>query len=74
MKYQKVLVQFSAREEAKALPVLLRHSPGMVLPDRKYLISADAVQSLRQAGISFTEVGRETEAPDLEGAGAGERI
>jgi hypothetical protein len=56
MKQEKVLVQFSTHEEAKALPVLLRHSPGMALPERKYVISADAAQALREAGVGFTEL------------------
>jgi hypothetical protein len=49
----KVVVQFSAREELKALPILLRHSPGMVMPERTYILSEAAVDSLRQAGIRF---------------------
>lgn len=64
MKHPNVVVQFSAREEARALSVLLRHSPGMVLPERKYVISAEAAQALREAGVGFAELGRETEAPN----------
>lgn len=30
----KLAIRLSKREEAKALPILLRHSPGMVLTDR----------------------------------------
>jgi hypothetical protein len=53
----KVVIRFSAAQELDALPVLLRHSPGAVLPDRTYVISEKAVQALRQAGVAFTEVG-----------------
>ena len=47
----KVVLRFTMREEAKALPILLRHSPGMVLKDRTYIVSADAVRALIEAGI-----------------------
>jgi hypothetical protein len=70
----KIVIQMSKREEAKALPILLRHSPGMVLTDRKYVISENAAKTLRDSNIKFTEVSRETSAPGLEEAVSGERI
>jgi hypothetical protein len=70
----KMVIQMSRREEAKALPILLRHSPGVVLRDRTYVVDEEAVTALRQAGICFTEVSRESGAPGLEGAMPGERI
>ena len=68
------IIQMSAAEEAKALPILLRHSPGTVLPNRTYVVSAEAAKKLREAGVQFTELSRESNAPGLEGVGAGERI
>ena len=70
----KVVIQLSAREEVKALPILLRHSPGMVLPERTYVLSEEAVDALRQAGVRFTELSREANGPDLAEAVARERI
>ena len=70
----KVIIRLSRREEARALPILLRHSPGMVLEDRTYVISAAAARSLTEAGVRFTEVSREADAPGLEGAASGERV
>lgn len=70
----KIVIQLSSREEAKALPILLRHSPGMVLPNRTYVLNEAAVQALRQAGVHFTELSREGVAPGLEGAATGERV
>lgn len=70
----KIVIQLSRREEIKALPILLRHSPGMVLPNRTYVLSEAAVHALRQAGVQFTELSREGNAPGLEGATSGERI
>lgn len=70
----KVLIQMPSREEAKALPILLRHSSGMVLRNRTYVISEEAARSLRNAGITFTELGREANGPRLEGVVPGERI
>jgi hypothetical protein len=69
----KVIIQLSKEEEAKALPILLRHSPGMVLPDRTYVLSEAALKALRTAGIRYSELSREASAPNLEGV-AGERV
>jgi hypothetical protein len=70
----KVVIRMSQSDEAKALPILLRHSPGTALPDRTYVITEDAARQLRQAGVHFVEVSRESIAPKLEGVGPGERI
>jgi hypothetical protein len=69
----KVIIHLTADQEAKALPILLRHSPGMILPDRTYLLSEDALKALRTAGIRFSEVSREAVAPSLEEV-VGERV
>ena len=69
-----VVVRFTSREEAKALPILLRHSPGMVLPERTYVLHQEAVEALRAAGVRFVEVSRESSLPGAAGAVAGERI
>jgi hypothetical protein len=69
-----VVVRFTNREEAKALPILLRHSPGLVLPARTYVLRQEAVDALKDAGVRFTEVSRESSLPAGAGAIAGERI
>ncbi len=70
----KMIIQLSEAEEAKALPILLRHSPGTVLPTRIYVVSEEAVKKLREAGVQFTALSRESNVPNLAGAGSGERI
>jgi hypothetical protein len=70
----KMVLRFTKSEEAKALPILLRHSAGVILPDRTYVLGVEAVESLRAAGIRFEELGAETDAPSLAGAGTGERV
>lgn len=70
----KVTIRLSRREELKALPILLRHSSGMDLPDRAYVISAEAARALRDAGVQFTELASEVNPPNVEGAEWGERI
>ena len=70
----KTIIQMSETEEARALPLLLRHSPGTVLPNRIYIISEEAAKKLREAGVQFAELSREPTAPHLEGVGSGERI
>ncbi len=70
----KVAVRFSKTEEAKALPIVLRHSPGMVLPERTYVLNAEAVSALREAGVRFEQLSIEANAPSLAGAVSGARI
>ena len=69
----KVIIHLTSDAEAKALPILLRHSPGMVLPQRTYVLSEDALRALRSAGVRFSELSREAAAPSLEEV-AGERV
>ena len=66
----KTIIQLSEAEEAKALPLLLRHSPGTVFR----IASTWSVKKRRnlQAGVQFTELSRESNAPRLEGVGSGE--
>lgn len=70
----KVAIQLSVREEEKALPILLRHSPGMILPERVYVTSQEAADALRAAGVRFSVLSREADAPSLEGMVSGGRI
>ncbi len=69
----KVAIHMTRSEEAKALPILLRHSPGMILAKGTYVVAQDALKALRKAGIRFTELSREATAPRLEEV-VGERV
>jgi hypothetical protein len=68
------VVRFTAAQERKAMPLLFRHSPGMILPDRTYILGEAAVQLLRQHRVSFTEISREADAVNPGGVLSGERI
>lgn len=70
----KVAVRFTANEELKAVPILMRHSPGMMLPGDIYVVSVEAVDALRQAGVQFTELTSEAIPADVQGIASGERI
>ncbi|HEY2413505.1 MAG TPA: hypothetical protein VGI40_14745 [Pirellulaceae bacterium] len=70
----KITIRFSKSEELKALPILLRHSSGMVLPDRVYVLEDSAVAALRDAGIHFEEIAADRAIPNVVGAQSGERI
>jgi hypothetical protein len=70
----KIAIRFTAKEELKAVPILMRHSPGMMLPGDIYVLSEEAVAALREAGVRFTEVTSKVASPGLEGATTGERI
>lgn len=69
----KIIIQLSREAEAKALPIVLRHSPGMILPERTYVLPEEVVGRLRNAGIEFAQLSREAVAPSLEEV-AGERV
>ena len=69
-----IVIQFDEDEELKALPILLRHSPGSVLPERTYVVEISAAQVLREAGIAFREVSPPFEVPMLQDGPVGERI
>lgn len=70
----KAVIRFTKAEEAKALPILLRHSPGTVLPDRTYVLDEEAVALLRGSGVRFVRLNSESCAPSLEEVGSRERI
>ncbi|MBX9625213.1 MAG: hypothetical protein K2X82_15505 [Gemmataceae bacterium] len=70
----KVAIRFTDREELKALAVIYRHSPAMVLPGRTYILDDRAVEALRAAGVKFTEVSREADTPGPEEVAAGEAL
>jgi hypothetical protein len=70
-----VVIKFTERqEELKALAILLRHSPGTILPDRVYVVSEEAARALSQGGVTFTRLADERNPPTLRGAASGERI
>ena len=55
----KTIIHLTQEEEAKALPVLLRHAPGMILAERTYALGEDTVGLLQKAGVRFTQLSRE---------------
>jgi hypothetical protein len=69
-----VVLQFTTDDEAKALPILLRHSPGTVLANRTYVVEEAAASALRDAGIVFREVTPTLNMPFAEDVPIGERI
>ncbi|MGH9323258.1 MAG: hypothetical protein ACRD21_05490 [Vicinamibacteria bacterium] len=69
-----IALQLTKAEEARALPILLRHSSGVILPVRIYVISREAMRDLQQAGVSFTVLSTDSNMPKLEKVAAGERV
>jgi hypothetical protein len=69
-----IVIQFSEGEEAKALPILLRHSPGTVLSNRTYVVEQSVAKALREAGVEFREVRPQLNLPVVEDLSIGERI
>lgn len=59
----KVIIRMSEVEELKALPLLLRHSPGMVLPNRTYVLTEKCLNVLRARNVRYSVVAREAVVP-----------
>jgi hypothetical protein len=55
----KVAIQMSEAEELKALPILLRHSPGIIRRNGTYLVAADAARELRRKGVEYVGLSRD---------------
>ena len=69
-----VVVQFTESEEAKAIPILFRHSPGTILPNRIYVIDCSAAKALREAGVSYREIQPQLNLSAIQDISVGERI
>ncbi len=67
----RTVIRVRPRDSAKAWALLVRHSPGVALPDGVFVVSEEAVRALRNAGIRFSELSREA---SMSGASPGERI
>lgn len=70
----RVLIKVAPKDSAKAWALLVRHSPGMALPDRTFLVAPQAVQALRRAGVRFLVISTDSAVLSPTGAIAGERI
>ncbi len=70
----KVVIQLTDSEECKAIPILLRHSPGTILPERTYVVDIDVVKMLSESGVRFQVLSHEVDSPNLAGVGTSERI
>ena len=68
------VIQVAEADDAKAWTLLQRHSPGVALPNRTFVVSPEAVQALRQAGIEFVVLSNDAHALREEGVASGERI
>jgi hypothetical protein len=63
----RTVIQVSPRASAKARALLVRHSPGVALPDRVFVVSEEAVRTLRNAGIRFSGLKAELKQEEILG-------
>jgi hypothetical protein len=56
----KVVIQFTRPEGARALPILLRHSAGTILPNRTYVLDEESVAELRKFGVQVLTISHES--------------
>ena len=70
----RVLIKVAPKDSAKAWALLVRHSRGMALSDRTFLVTPQAVQALRRAGLGIVVISTDSAVLSRTGAIAGERI
>lgn len=70
----RIVIQVAVGDDAKAWDLLQRHSPGIALPGRTFVISEDAVRALQDAEIRFVELSRDATLAGQKGELTGERI
>lgn len=70
----RIVIQVSARDVTKAWATLVRHSAGVALPNRTFIVSEAAIRALRKNGVRFSEISRDGMAARVEGETAGERV
>lgn len=70
----KLVIQVVADDDAKAWAILQRHSPGVALPNRTFVVSETAANELRQAGVQFHVLSDQPDTLTGEEVTAGERI
>jgi hypothetical protein len=69
----KIVIQVAASDDAKAWDLLQRHSRGVALPNRTYIVSEEVLRALNKARVRLTEVSRDAVLPGV-GVAPGERI
>lgn len=52
----KHVIQIAPEDDVRAWGILVRHSPGIALPNRIVIVSDEAVKTLREAGVRFDEL------------------
>lgn len=70
----KVVIQVAERDDARAWALLQRHSAGVALPNRTFVVSEDAAAALRQAEVGFAVLSIDTDRATEKGVALGERI
>jgi hypothetical protein len=68
-----IIVQFVEDEDAKALPILLRHSAGTILGNRTYVVNSSVGLALHAAGVEFREFQPHLHLPAIEDFSIGDR-
>jgi len=70
----RIVIQIAEADDAKAWALLQRHSPGVALPKRTFVVSQEAAEALRQAAIRFVVLSSDAHTSMPEGVTTGERI
>ena len=68
------VIQVAEADDARAWSLLQRHSAGVALPNRTFVISKQALDDFRRAGIRSQVVSDDAPTLPEQGVAAGERI
>jgi hypothetical protein len=70
----RIAVRIPPEQEAQAVAILYRHSPGVALPGHTYLIDPDALDRLIDEGVTVRRIAAAGSPRAAEGALTGERV
>lgn len=56
-----IVIKIAETHDAKAWALLQRHSPGIALPKRVFVVSETAAEALRRAGVNFVVLSNEAQ-------------
>lgn len=62
-----VAIQIAEKDRARGWGLLVSHSPGRVLPGPIFIVSEEARDALRRAGIEFTELSKPSKPSVCQG-------
>ncbi|MCI0378056.1 MAG: hypothetical protein L0215_10640 [Gemmataceae bacterium] len=70
----KVVIQIASKDKAKAWDILVRHSAGIALRNRIFIVSQEAARALKKARVKFDVIATDGVLEIPKGGLVGKRI